>query len=573
MLSWFETVKWISMRISDLFNGPYFSKSFLIAIILSVVSGIFYSLGFPSSLLPTSIFFTHLGVLLFFFVISINCKIHSLSKILFLTLAFSIAHNFMGFYWISYTVENFGGIYFPWNYILSTLFSLIIIPYYFVITIIIYHRQLISQKIKLIENSFPLFLSIVSVLLENYFPQQFPAHLGHTWMHISPFLGLAPIGGVPLFSFISYFLIFSLIDFYFEKDKKIIILPISAFALFLLLNLLFPLSSKKWKEQNSKNINVRMVQGNIGNFLKISAEGGLHSSITEVLNDFYDLSLKDLPKDNDLIIWPETAYPRLINSNQLKSNSKTIPDLMKRILRNSKSSLLFGGYDFAESEEDSLPKGFKTEYNSAFYLNYDLSQNVSNFQNVYHKIRLIPFGEGLPLGPFNSFFARYIENISFFAEGAGPVIFKTNNGANFFTIICYETLFSSFIRDFVMKYPEADFIVNITNDSWYGRTSEPFQHLFLAKWRSLEFQLPMFRMTNTGATSLIYPDGSESIRTSLFQKTYQDHSLSLPKKDKNSNGFTITIFAQFGHLVWLSIVLFLGLINYFLRAKPSRIKS
>ena len=64
--------------------------------------------------------------------------------------------------------------------------------------------------------------------------------------------------------------------------------------------------------------------------------------------------------------------------------------------------------------------------------------------------------------------------------------------------------------------------MNHTNDSWYGNTAEPYQHLFLSKWRAVEFQLPIVRSTNTGVTSVIFPDGSESKRLGIGEKNILD---------------------------------------------------
>jgi apolipoprotein N-acyltransferase len=70
-------------------------------------------------------------------------------------------------------------------------------------------------------------------------------------------------------------------------------------------------------------------------------------------------------------------------------------------------------------------------------------------------------------------------------------------------------------------------IVNHTNDSWYGDTAEPHQHLFLSKWRALEFRLPIVRSTNTGISSVIYPDGSESRRLGVGEKGSLDVAVPL----------------------------------------------
>jgi apolipoprotein N-acyltransferase len=74
-------------------------------------------------------------------------------------------------------------------------------------------------------------------------------------------------------------------------------------------------------------------------------------------------------------------------------------------------------------------------------------------------------------------------------------------------------------------------MINLTNDSWYGDTMEPEQHLFLAKWRALEFNLPIIRSTNTGITSVIYPDGSESKRLEILKTGNLDLSINLPLQE------------------------------------------
>lgn len=546
-------------------------RTLLTKILLSVLAGAFYALGFPSNFFPSSILFSHIGIFLFFLIISKIEDSHYFAKIILLVWAFSIGHTYTGFYWISYTLEVFGGLLPPWNYLLNFIFSLIVIPHFFILAFLVFFRKKVISH-HLLNRLAPLLLASCAVLLENFFPQQFPAHFGHTWMHLAPYLSLTPLGGVPLYSLMSYYLIFSFIDYIHLKQKKQLVFSSICFTIFLISNAIFPLNSLPWKDKAlKKKINLRIVQGNIGNFLKISAEGGLQTSLDQVFRDFYELSLEQLPPDNDLIIWPETAYPRLMNSEIIKKNPNAIPDLMKRVLINSQSSLLVGGYDFAKSEDHNLPDGFMTEYNSAFYLTYDFQSGSPLLQGTYHKNKLIPFGEGLPFGDLNPFLGKYLKNISFFASGQGPQEFKTKNGHSFFPIICYEALFSSFVSNFINQLPSTNFILNITNDSWYGRTSEPFQHLFLAKWRALEFQIPIVRSTNTGITSVIYPDGSESLRSKLFEKTYQDHTLSFPqRRDKE-----ITIFAQFGHLVWIFFTFLLALIQtgYFFLTNPSRSKS
>lgn len=148
-------------------------------------------------------------------------------------------------------------------------------------------------------------------------------------------------------------------------------------------------------------------------------------------------------------------------------------------------------------------------------------------------MKLIPFGEGLPFGPFNEYLSGIITNISYFGEGETYSGFVTKNNLNFSSVICYEILFPNFVADMLNNQTtESQFMINLTNDSWYGDTAEPHQHLFLSKWRALEFNLPLIRSTNTGITTVIFPDGSETKRLGVGAKTYLDLDIKIAPRTK-----------------------------------------
>ena len=229
------------------------------------------------------------------------------------------------------------------------------------------------------------------------------------------------------------------------------------------------------------------------------------------------------------------------------------PSVIDSIIEKTGAELFIGGYD------SSLKPGeqnYKSDYNSAFLFSSD-----RYMKEVYHKMRLIPFGEGLPFGPLNQYLSGIITNISYFAEGDTYTGFKTRDNHSFVSVICYEILFPDFVSDMLNhQKEEAQFLINLTNDSWYGDTAEPHQHLFLSKWRALEFNLPIIRSTNTGISTVIYPDGSESPRLSVGEKTYLDHDFSFVKREK-------TLFQTFGLLSFLAIALVLGLVELALKRK------
>jgi apolipoprotein N-acyltransferase len=91
-------------------------------------------------------------------------------------------------------------------------------------------------------------------------------------------------------------------------------------------------------------------------------------------------------------------------------------------------------------------------------------------------------------------------------------------------------------------------------------TAEPHQHLFLTKWRSVEFNLPVIRSTNTGITTVIFPDGSESARLGVGEKNYMDLELKISTREK-------TIFQRYGIWSLLSIVFLLMLIELAIKRK------
>ena len=509
------------------------------------MGGILYALGFPTNSMPVLFIFSIIGMSLFLYSLEIvsttsEQKIFNRIK---KTLFFSLGYCLTGYYWIPYTISEFGDIPFPLNWILGVFFSLIIAPQFFVFLFslgIIKKVQLISPKLYglLTQKSvYPIILAFLLTFFEYYTPQQFPAHLGHPWIQITPYLGLAPIFGAAIYSFLSY-LIALTICLYFSTKKvhkiNLIIIIVLIFS-----NLLIPLN--KEINNNGYKTNIRLVQANVGNFLKISAEGGSFQAIEEIIGDYYELSTASSEAPIDLIIWPETAYPHLLSSKRMEKNKDTIPKVFKDTIFETKAELFVGGYDLNTIKRTS----FESEFNTAFHFDSN-----ANLKNVYHKMKLIPFGENLPFGFFNQYLSKMIKNISFFASGTNYTLFKTKNDAPFISGICYEILFSSFIRDYLNNTPEqASFMINLTNDSWYGDTSEPHQHLALAKWRAIEFNLPIVRMTNTGITSLIYADGSESKRLNVGEKKHLDITLQSQRRKK-------TFFQRVGFLS-ISLLVFL----------------
>lgn len=517
--------------------------------LLPFIGGLLYPLGFPIKGLPHFMGLTFIGLFLFLQSLALpygddGSKANStvehqglnLKTAVISLLLFSLGYCLLGYYWIPYTLKEFGAIPFPINTLLGTLFSLIIAPQYLAFILILHFWARLNLKKSSVAGGVltrNLIFSFLLMLLENLIPQQFPAHLGHTWLQLSPYLGLTPIFGVPLFSFVSYFFILSFVAKW--HGYKFSFAGTVLLFVTIVLNLLMPLNYDQ--SQPDLSLNLRLVQANIGNFMKLDSETGGVNSMQKIYKRYYDLSTDDssvFDEPIDLIVWPETAYPQLLNTSMMRVSSAFIPSVVRRAVSDSGAQLFFGGYDKSGSENKNY---FETEYNAGFLISRD-----GKLAEVYHKMLLIPFGESLPFGPLNPIFSGLIKNLAFFAKGQRYSVFELDGGQRFISAICYEILFSGFIRSYLNKSKkQPHFIINLTNDSWYGDTSEPYQHQYLAFWRALEFQIPIVRMTNTGITSVLYPDGHESKRLTIFQKANLDLSLPLKERDK-------TIFQRFGLL-------------------------
>jgi apolipoprotein N-acyltransferase len=259
----------------------------------------------------------------------------------------------------------------------------------------------------------------------------------------------------------------------------------------------------------------------------------------------------------DLLIWPETAYPFPIDSIEAKNQAASIPEIIQDVSRKTGAELIMGGYDF--NKNANINSIFESEYNTVFHFNRN-----GELKDTYNKIILIPFGETLPLGSLNEWLSPYLTSMSFFATGNNLKVFNLNSNFKFITPICYEILQHDFIRSYLNSaHSSPHFIVNLTNDSWYGDTSEPRQHLFLSHWIAMEMGLPIIRSTNTGITSVLYPDGTESKRLAVNTENYLDHTLIV-----NTN-VQPSLFQKFGILVTVFVMFIFGLIIFaYSRIRP-----
>ncbi len=349
---------------------------------------------------------------------------------------------------------------------------------------------------------------------------------GFPWLslgyaHInSPLSGFAPLIGVYGIGALS--LAISLLLVQWKKTKNSF--PLLWIVLISLAG--FGLKQLEWTEAAGEPLSITMVQGNIPQEMKWDRD-----ERQKILDIYWDAT--QLHWDSELIVWPEVAIPG--RSEDLK-NDVLLPMAMQASEHGS--NLLTGII---------VSDWIKREY-------YNSMMMLGDHQGVYHKRHLVPFGEYYPFRDLLSFMKAYIQiPMSDMSAGPKDQALMSVKDVKLGVSICYEDVFS---RDINLDLPEANILVNTSNDAWFGDSLAPHQHLEIAQMRSLESGRPMVRSTNTGRSAFIdymgrIIDATEQFKAQTLTVDLQGRTGSTP----------FLAFAKFQP--WLAVfilVLFLGMV-------------
>ena len=191
----------------------------------------------------------------------------------------------------------------------------------------------------------------------------------------------------------------------------------------------------------------------------------------------------------DLVIWPEAAVPSL-------------PRWDTNLWRLISNHVVAGGAWLIMGADDAVPRAQGTDYyNSSF-----LVSPRGRMTALYHKRRLVIFGEYIPLVRWLPFVKWFTPISGGFEAGDGPVAFDLPElGVRLKTLICFEDIFPHGVPEYAT--PDTDFLVNITNDGWFGESAAHWQQAADAVFRVVENGLPMVRCANIGLSCWIDATG------------------------------------------------------------------
>ncbi|MBT3069604.1 apolipoprotein N-acyltransferase [Rhodomicrobium sp. Az07] len=218
------------------------------------------------------------------------------------------------------------------------------------------------------------------------------------------------------------------------------------------------------------------------------------------------------------VIWPESSVPVLFAFND-RIYSDEVRDALSALIPDG-TALIIG----AERAEGSLDADGRARFDRAFNSLFLLGKGAE-IRAVYDKIHLVPFGEYVPLGEvlMKAGFSAFSHRLDGFEAGAGPAVpIESPRAAPFLPLICYEIIFPGRTGS-LPKRPE--WLVNVTNDAWFGQSTGPYQHLHLARIRAVEEGLPVARAANTGISAIIDPFGRILNKIDLGKAGTIDHSL------------------------------------------------
>ena len=233
------------------------------------------------------------------------------------------------------------------------------------------------------------------------------------------------------------------------------------------------------------------------------------------------------PKDPDLVVWPETAIPyRILLPNHSSSWSSLRAQL------DSLDIPVFTGLPYTRFYNASHAPitASRLDSSQTYYDDFNSATLLVPHQPVgpiYKKIVLVPFAERIPYAGTFRFLIEPLKwnvGIGMWGIGQDTVVFMLPRHAGrsvpFASVICYESVYPDFVRQFVER--GAEFLMIITNDSWWGNTSGAYQHASFASFRAIENRRWIVRAANGGISGFIDPVGHMHQRTRLYTMTTID---------------------------------------------------
>ena len=416
----------------------------------------------------------------------------------------------IGTSWIIVSIYYYGNVSFIGSVSLFLILSIGCIIFFF-LPILLLKRVIINKS-----NNLLLLAPFVLILVElgrYYFLGGFPWLLpGYIFLD-TPYENLYGLIGVSGLSLLLYFFVTANVALYSNKTFLL------AFNSFLLISFFIP----NIFENNISHedvVNFAIIQPSTDPFTKFD---------DDYLNDIEDEfigSSSEAAEIADILVWPEAPLP--YTSESVRSQN---------LIKNIEKPLVSGFFSY---QEGNL-------YNSI----------INSEQEIkYNKRKLVPFGEYIPfeslLRGLIAFFDMPMSNIT---QGDAPQQMNVGYG-NFSPLVCFDIVFGDMVRKDVKS---SNYIINVSNDTWFGNSFGPYQHLEISRIRSVENNIPIIRATNDGISALI--DNKGTIVDYMGKGTSGILHAKLVPTDVR------TFYNQYGNLLLYLYLLIVSIKIFFVRMR------
>ncbi len=510
-----------------------------------LISGVMLGISFPPVPFPYLIF---VALIPYLFKLE---KLNGLGEINRFTYFTAFIFNIITLYWVGSWTPDAD----PFLLIAGTVL-MFFNPLLFLIpsTLFYFAKRKISTKTAML--SFPLFW-VTYEYLYSVTEFRFPwLTLGNSLPYFRSYIQIADIIGAYglslLILYVNLFLFYSL-KLFFEK-KLVNSFYLSTGLTLLILPIIYGNIKINDFELPAEKIKVGLVQPNLNPWKKWEV-----GNLNEQLNMYFELSEKAVDEGAQILVWPETALPVYLLTGRYEKEVKRI----RSFLDSNSVSLITGMPNVKFYHNPSLApedakhlknsKTLYTSYNSALAFNPGMEE-----VQTYGKIKLVPFGEKVPYVEKLPFLGKWIKwnvGISSWNTGTDTTVFIIDNGklkrpVKAAAVICIESIYPGFVASFVKKGGE--FIAVVTNDSWYGNSSGPYQHKEISVLRAVENRRFVVRAANGGISCIIDPLGNTLEETKMFERTVLTGEI-VPMKN-------ITFYTAHPLLVPALVLVFTGII-------------
>ena len=329
-----------------------------------------------------------------------------------------------------------------------------------------------------------------------------------------------------------------------KKAIPVLAVPLSIFVVLLIQGSIVLSKTEAQPFYNADaegNPSIALVQPSIAQGAKWSKE-----RFDRIVDKTLGMVNDSIKEHADLIVLAETAIPDHIR------RQPGVIERLHEVADHKRAQLLVGALDYRRNPRGSIRK-FDV-YNASFLF----TPGNNSFPERYIKKHLVPFSERIP---FDEIFPilNYVDlGEGDFVAGKETPVYLPSLWTPY---ICYDAIFGDLVREAIRS--GSRLMVNITNDGWFGRSTAPYQHLNLIRYRAIENGMPVARLANSGVSAFIDQYGHYDGNTEIFTDRVVQRKVPLKTRDTlySRIGDTVEISLLFFFAVYLTAILLLSFIN------------